>query len=102
MIIKVKHNELNQVSNTLKKDSDACAVEIENILKNIEELKGVWQGEDANIFCENLRIYVTNMKNIPIAMNNMSNAINTSDNGYKVCDEKYGEALKAEANNYEE
>ena len=85
-----------------KKDSDACAVEIDNILKNIEELKKVWQGTDAEIFCENLNAYVTSMKNIPNVMDKMSNAINISNNGYRECDEKYAEALKAEAKNYEE
>lgn len=102
MVLKVKHEELNQVSNTIKTDSDACAVEIDNILSNIELLKEIWQGTDADTFYENFSIYVTNMKNLTAAMDNMSNIINVTNNGYRNCDEKFGEALKAEANNYEE
>ena len=102
MLLKVKHNELNQVSDTIKNDSEAYDVEIEKMLKNIETLKGIWQGDDADTFCENATEYITKMKNITVAMRNMNKVITAANKGYEDNDEAFGSALKVEAENYEE
>ena len=102
MIFKVKHNELNQVSNTLKTDGEAYSDEISNMLLQIEKLRCIWQGEDAEIFCDNVSNYISKMNNMTIAMKNMSNVITTANNGYELYEDAFGEAMKAEADNYEE
>lgn len=102
MIFKVKHNELNQVSDTIKRDSEDYSSEVDSMLKDIESLRSVWQGVDAEEFCDNMEVFLKNVKNIPTAMSNMSNAIKVIDKGYVDCDTIFGDALKAEANNYEE
>ena len=101
MIFKVKHSEINQVSDTLKNDSEALDIEITNMNTQIENLRKIWQGTDAEIFCDNISNYISRMNNITVAMRNMSNAISTTDNGYKAYDEAFGNALKSEADNYE-
>ena len=68
----------------------------------IERLRGVWQGIDAEVFCDNVSEYLSKMSNLTVAMRNMSNAINTINNGFEVYDETFGSKLKVEARNYEE
>ena len=102
MILKVKHNELKDVANTLTKDSEAYDTEITNMLNSINTLKEIWQGDDATEFCDKVTEYLSNMSNIPIAMRNMSNAITTIDNGYEAFDETFSNSLIEEETNDDE
>jgi len=102
MLLKVKHAELKNVAKTMKTDSELYDVEIENILKQIEKLRGVWQGVDSEEFCNNFEVYVTKMKNIPVAMRNMLKVMDAANQGYEENDEAFGKALKVEATNYDE
>lgn len=102
MIIKVKHDELNDVSNTIKKDSEDYDVEIEMMLNSVELLKNIWQGDDASIFCDNFTDYLTRMKGIPVTLRKMSEAIDTANEGYQEFDESFSSKLVVEANDYEE
>ena len=102
MVIKVKHDILEDVSTTLVKDSEAYDAEITNMLKSIDTLRDIWQGEDATVFCDNVTEYISKMSNIPIAMRNMSNAITTIDSGYKAYDDTFSKTLMEEASNYDE
>ena len=102
MVVKVKHDELNEVSKVINKDSEAYDVEINNMLQAIEKLRGIWQGEDSETFCNNATEYITKMKNITRTMRNMTRVIDTANVGYEECDEAFGNALEAEAMNYDE
>ena len=102
MLIKVKHNELKDVSKTLVKDSEAYDAEITNMLSSIDTLRDIWQGEDATEFCDNVSDFLSRMNNITVAMKNMSNAINTIDSGYLAYDDVFSSSLKEEAGNYDE
>ena len=102
MMLKVKHRELDEISRKLKNDSELFDDEITNMIIEIEVLRGIWQGADAEIFCNNVGDYVEKMNNITIAMRNMSDAITTTDRGYESFDKAFGAALKEEADNYDE
>ncbi len=102
MLLKVKHAELNQVNKELVAGSQDLDTEIDKMLKQIEVLRTIWQGEDATQYCDHANAYFTVMKNIPKAMRNMSKVIEGANNGYKDNDEAFASALKVEANNYEE
>lgn len=102
MLLKVKHEELNGVLKTMVTDGDAYDSEIDNMLKQIEILKTIWQGDDAEIFCKNVGDYITKMKNIPIALRNMSKFIDKANNGYTENDEAFSKELETEATNYDE
>ena len=102
MVIKVKHDELNQVSDIIKKDSEEFDLEIDNMFNQISRLREVWQGMDADEFCDNMDIYLLKMKNITFAMNDMNTIINTANKGYEEYDIAFGNALNKEADNYEE
>ena len=101
-VLKVKHAELKQVSSTMQRDSEAIDTEVENMLKQIETLRGIWQGEDATQFCDHANEYITRIKNITVAMRNMQKVMNAANQGYEENDEAFGNALKTEAQNYDE
>lgn len=102
MLLKVRHEELYDVVNTMEKDGDAYDTEIDNMLKEIEKLRTIWQGQDAKIFCDNAQNYITKMKNIPVALRNMSTFTKKVNGGYSDNDESFSKELETEANNYEE
>ena len=102
MLLKVKHTELEDVTKTMTTDGDAYDSEIENMLKQIEKLRLIWQGQDAKIFCDNAESYFTKMKNIPKALRNMSTFIVKTNNGYTEKDDEFSKELETEATNYDE
>ena len=102
MSIKAKHEELNNVFDVMTKDGDSYDVEIEKMLKEVEELRTIWSGVDAKAFCDNFEGYLTKMKNIPIALRNMSKYGKKVDRGYIENDEAFAKELEKEATNYDE
>ena len=102
MLLKVKHAELNQATKELVSGSQDLDTEIDKMLKEIETLRTIWQGEDAVQFCDHANAYFTTMKNIPIAMRNIGKVMDGANKGYKDNDEAFASALKVEASNYEE
>jgi WXG100 family type VII secretion target len=102
MIFKVNHEELSQVSNVVKNDYEAYNLEIENMLKEIEKLRGIWHGQDADNYCASAEAYFTRMKSVTTAMKNMSLVMDTANKGYEEYDSSFGNALRSEAENYDE
>ena len=102
MELKVKHDELHGVLGTMKKDGDSYDTEIENMLKQIDKLRLIWKGQDANVFCDKAYEYITKMKNIPIALRNMSTFVEKANNGYTENDESFSKELETEVANYDE
>lgn len=102
MVFKVNHEELDQVSNVIKKDYEAYDVEIENMLNAISRLRGIWQGEDSDKYCASAEAYFNRMKTMTTAMKNMSLVMDTANKGYEESDSAFGSALRTEAENYYE
>ena len=102
MIIKVKHDELNNVKDVMTKDGNAYDDEIKSMLNQISILRTIWQGDDAKEFCDNAEEYFTKMKNIPIALRNMSRLINQVNRDFTEADEQFARELRTEVGNYNE
>ena len=102
MLLKVKHEELNNVTSVMVKDGETYDAEINKMLEQIEKLRTIWQGQDAEQFCNNVTNYITKMKNIPICLRNMSKFVNSANSGYTEQDESFSQELEVEANNYDE
>lgn len=102
MLIKVGHDELYNVTDVLKKDQEDYDKEIEKMLQQIEILRGVWQGQDAKIFCDKAHDYIENMKKITTTMGNIKSFCDKANRGFADIDTGFAKQLNAEANNYEE
>ena len=95
MRIRVNHGELNLVRENLYSDSQDLMNEIEKIEKNIEDLKSVWQGEEADIFFIKINNYLTKLKSVPLTYQSISTFIHRANILYKEADLN----LKKEINN---
>ena len=102
MIIKVGHNEINDVTKTLNQDQQDFDKEIDTMLGQIERMKGIWSGTDASIFYEKATEYIKNMKKITTTMKNISNFSDKANNGFIEVDQSFGKDLEEEANKYDE
>jgi WXG100 family type VII secretion target len=86
MKIRINHNEMTNVKEQLFNEAEVLMSEIETIEKNIQELKNVWQGEDANIFYIKINNYLTKMKSIPKTYESMSRFLERANIRYKEAD----------------
>ncbi len=102
MKLKVKHEELHGVMSTMRKDGDLYSVEIDKMLKLIDELRTIWQGQDSDQFCYNVSQYIEKMKKIPAALTQMSGLVEKANIGYSDNDEEFSKELQTEVDNYDE
>lgn len=102
MLLKVDHDELYDVTKVMNQDRDDYNKEIENMLQQIEKLKTIWQGEDADMFCYKAHEYISNMKKITNTMQKLSKFSDKANQGYAEWDDSFGKELEAEAMNYDE
>lgn len=101
MVVKVRHKELMDVKTDIITNSEELDIEINNILQYLNELKGVWQGEDAEIFYEEAFNYVNRMKSITNCFSAMGNFMTNANSSYEENDLSLKNELEKEANNYE-
>lgn len=101
MILKVKHGELKNIADVIKLDGNKLDDEVDKLLKKLEVLESIWQGQDSTMFCSNVHAYLDKMKTLPVAMRNISTFITKTDTNYAEHDAAFARELKSEAENYE-
>jgi len=101
MLLKVKHDELKNVKDVMIKDSALLDDEINILKEQIEKLRTIWQGQDANMFCDNVYNYIERMKTIPASIRTLGDFINKANNRYAENDEMFSRELQTEVDNYE-
>ncbi len=94
MILKVRHEELKEYKNVMKKDSELLNTEIHRMLKTLDDLQLIWQGEDSDRFYKNAHDYIMRMKTLPNALNTMGDFINKVDDNYSESDEMFAKELR--------
>ena len=94
MKLKVNHNELMGVKNTLEKDSTALLQCINDLLGQVEELKKSWQGEPSDIFCKKVDNYLNYLKIVPEKYESFATLIENADNSYKEADTTFADKMK--------
>lgn len=102
MLLKVDHDELEKVCDNIRKDGDYLFKEIETMSNELENLKNVWQGEDADSFYANFSSYLNKLGNIPKYLGVVDNFINKINNKYTENDEAFSKELDTEVDNYEQ
>lgn len=101
MILKVKHGELKNIADVIKLDGNKLDDEVDELLKKLEVLESIWQGQDSTMFCSNVHAYLDKMKTLPVAMRNISTFVAKTDTNYAEHDAAFARELKSEAENYE-
>ena len=86
MRIRVNHRELDDVKNKMIENSNELFNEIDGIIKDIEILKTMWSGNDANIFYTKIDNYLFRLKSVPETLNSFSKVINKGNIMYKNLD----------------
>ncbi len=86
MRIRVNHGELDDVKNKMIENSNELFNEIDGIIKDIEILKTMWSGNDANIFYTKIDNYLFRLKSVPETLNSFSKVINKGNIMYKNLD----------------
>ena len=100
MILKVRHDELNDVSINLSKDQEDLESIIEDLLVQAESLKEVWQGKDSNEFYDNFVYYTNNMRNIATTFGNLSKFVDSANKGFQREDEEFAHDMRVEVSKY--
>ena len=86
MKIRVNHGELEKVKEKMNEDTNELQKEIDDILKKIEELKNVWQGEEANIFYIKYINYLNYLKTVPQTYTKLTAFMGKANISYKNAD----------------
>lgn len=96
MEIKVNEDELDSVKNTMDKDAQDLQSSIEKIVAQLEILRGIWQGQDADKFFDNARDYFEKMKDLPRCMEHMGKFIGRANGDLNGGDEAFSKELETE------
>ena len=99
MKMRVNHEMLNDVIKESLTDYQALFKEIEAMEKDIESLKQVWQGEEAEIFYIKIDNYLGNMKSIPETYHTFAKFMTRANNLYKEADENFAKDINRVRNN---
>lgn len=86
MNLRVNHEELDNFYDLSRNESEFLREEIDLWLKKLEELKNVWQGEDADIFYENVTNYFERMHLIPEFYDTVNDFVIEANKQYKKMD----------------
>ena len=97
MELKVTYRELDKVNSDTDKNANDLENEIKFWNKRINDLKGIWQGEDANVFYNHMEYYLKKMDRIPIVYQNISNFMKKANIEYENKDEEFAKNLKETA-----
>ena len=93
MMIKVRPDGLKNVTKNIDKDREELEYEINYWISKIEELQGIWQGEDADIFYNSCLSYVKRMSSITDFYDTMREFVGYSRYKYTENDESLKDNL---------
>lgn len=96
MEIKVDEEELKNMTTTMGKDADSLDEAIQAITQQLEILRGIWEGQDADKFFDNAREYFEKMQGIPNCMRNMEKFANRANSDFNTSDESFSKELDTE------
>ncbi len=101
MRIKANKKELFDVQKNIKKHSEELETEIEYWQDQINELKNIWKGNDANIYYGKIDVYLEKLKMLSSCAMSLGDFINKEYEMYQSKDEEFSNALKRENIDYE-
>lgn len=93
MKMRVNHQMLNDVVNKTNRDSEQLFSEINGMSNDINALKQIWRGEEADIFYTRIDNYLGNLKAIPETYNTFAKFMSKANKLYKEADEEFAKEL---------
>ncbi len=101
MELRVRHKELNEVALKTGENAERVDIELDILLKNINDLRDIWQGKDSKTFCDNSTDYLEYLRNISHLYRLMGNFIENIDKNYREIDDNYSQSLNKMGDYYE-
>lgn len=93
MKMRVNHQMLNDVVSKTNRDSEQLFGEINGMSNDINALKQIWRGEEADIFYTRIDNYLGNLKAIPETYNTFAKFMSKANKLYKEADEQFAKEL---------
>ena len=101
-MLKMDHEEIDSVKNTIDEDQTQLDDEITKMEAQLAKLRTIWQGQDADQFCNNFEEYLTKMKGIPVALRNVSSFVDKTNKNFQEKDKEFSSELNKEVDNFDE
>ena len=92
--IKVRLGSMKNITRTLSEDERKLQEELNNMMQQINELKDVWQGEEANRFYEKAEQYIQFLNFLPTTYHNLAEIMKDANKKYKEIDTFYSDEIK--------
>lgn len=92
MIVKIE--ELNGVINKIDSDNTSIKEKLDELRKQIIELKDIWEGQASDIFTNKANNYINFLDSVPTIINDLSSVMKKASLSYKKLDEGYAEQMK--------
>lgn len=94
MKLKVEKEELDNINTVIDNDKTELEFKLNYLLSQIDDLKTVWQGDDAEEFYYKAETYITFLKNVPTIYGGIYDVIKGANKTYTQLDTDYAEAMK--------
>ena len=92
MIVKV--DDFNSYIKKIDDNNGALTEKLEDLKKEIGELKLVWQGNDSEQFTSQADNYIEYLKSVPKIINDLNEIMKKASITYKRLDQEYAEKMK--------
>lgn len=99
MDLKVNHNDINAFYDVSNMQSELLQDNIKVWLEKLDELKEIWQGQDADAFFENCSSYINRLKIIPKCYDSLDSFILKANRTYHETDEEGKKRIEREMAN---
>ena len=102
MDLEVDTEELRYCEHRLVKSSDELKTEINYWESEIEKLKKVWSGTEANVFYTKMEAYLIKLKMLSETTSIFGNAIKECTNNYEKTDTEFASKVREENSKYDD
>ena len=86
MDLRVNHNEINEFCDMTNMESEMMKDVINLWLEKFDELREIWQGDDADKFFDNATSYVKRLNVIPQCYDSLSGFVGSANKEYRDTD----------------
>lgn len=102
MQITVRPDDLNHVSDVMVKDASDLNASFDKLLEQLNVLKTIWQGQDADMFCKNVGNALNLFKGVPNSIDKLGVVVRKTTGSFVEGDEEFSNNLHKEVLEYEQ